>query len=271
MDRARRPGLRGRPRPPSYRPQEGDRRPGGPGRRRPVHHAGRRQGLAVRAHRAARRPAAGALRAARVAGDATRSTASRPTRPAQVYQAQGQPVQPLGGRAGRRGLPVRLHDLPADRAPHRRRHEPLAAVPVRAAAGVLLRGLARAGRASAASSTSAGPRSSPPAPRSRRGCWSPTASSPLHVGGRVDPPDRAALPLGRRQRGRRQRRLGQRPARASPSTRTCTSRSRKVGLAATSARAVGRPGPRCCGCVDDYRSRAGITVETGNASGRRVR
>ena len=34
---------------PSYRPTRGRRRPGGPGRRRPVHHAGRRQGLAVRA------------------------------------------------------------------------------------------------------------------------------------------------------------------------------------------------------------------------------
>ena len=43
-------------------------------------------------------------------------------------------------------FPYVAHHLPADRAPHRRRDEPLAAVPGRAAAGVLLRGLARAGR-----------------------------------------------------------------------------------------------------------------------------
>ena len=42
---------------------------------------------------------------------------------------------------------------------------------VGAAAGVLLRGLARAGRASAGWSTSGGRRSSPRARRSRRGCW----------------------------------------------------------------------------------------------------
>ena len=43
-------------------------RDGGDRRRRPVHHAGRRQGLAVRAQRRPGRPAADALRAGRVAG-----------------------------------------------------------------------------------------------------------------------------------------------------------------------------------------------------------
>ena len=50
--------------------------------------------------------------------------------------------QPSDGspRLGR--VPVRGHHLPADRAPHRRRDEPLAALPGGAAAGVLLRGVA---------------------------------------------------------------------------------------------------------------------------------
>ncbi len=52
-----------------------------------------------------------------------------------------------------RGVPVRVHHLPADRAPHGGRDEPHAALPHRAAAGAVLRGLAAAGRASAASST----------------------------------------------------------------------------------------------------------------------
>ncbi len=73
-----------------------------------------------------------------------------------------------------RGLPVRVHHLPADRAPHRRRHEPHAAVPLRAAAGDVLRGVAASWPPSAGSSTAAGRRSSPPARRSRPGCWSPT-------------------------------------------------------------------------------------------------
>ena len=57
VDRARRPRLRGR-QGPVVPAAGGDRRTGGPGRRRPVHHAGRRQGVALRTHGAARRPAA---------------------------------------------------------------------------------------------------------------------------------------------------------------------------------------------------------------------
>ena len=38
-----------------------------------------------------------------------------------------------------------------------------------------------------------------PGPRSRPGCWSPTGSSRCTVGGRIDPPGRPALPLGRRR------------------------------------------------------------------------
>ena len=140
-----------RPRPPSYRPAPDAGGVAGARRRRPVHHAGRRQGLAVRAGRAARRTAAGALRAGRVAGaQPVLPAAGQPD--ARGVPAQGQPAEPVAAGAQLRRLPVRVHHLPADRAPHRRRHEPVAAVPVGAAAGVLLRGLARAGRASAGSS-----------------------------------------------------------------------------------------------------------------------
>ena len=94
--------------PPSYRPPPGATGVGGARRRRPVHHAGRRQGLAVRAGRADRRAAADALRAGRVAG----------AQPA--LRAAGQPdpqgVRPRrttrstrARRSGTRGLPVRLH------------------------------------------------------------------------------------------------------------------------------------------------------------------
>ena len=48
--------------------------------------------------------------------------------------------------AAQRRLPVRVHHLPADRAPHGRGDEPHAAVPGGAAAGVLRGGLAAAGR-----------------------------------------------------------------------------------------------------------------------------
>ncbi len=62
--------------------------------RRPVHHAGRRQGVAVRAGRAARRAAARALRAAGLAGAATRSTAQQrnPARQVKPFAPPGQPV-----------------------------------------------------------------------------------------------------------------------------------------------------------------------------------
>ena len=74
---------------------------------RPVHHAGRRQGLAVRAGRPGRRPAAGALRAAGVAVRATRSTASSATRSAQIIRHRENPLPPARRRAGRGRVPVR--------------------------------------------------------------------------------------------------------------------------------------------------------------------
>ena len=47
---------------------------------------------------------------------------ANPTR--KVYAAPGQPDQPEPAGAAQRGLPVRVHHQPADRAPHGGRHEP---------------------------------------------------------------------------------------------------------------------------------------------------
>ncbi len=143
VDRPRHPRFPGRHRAvvPSrtrYRRAEGARR------RRPVHHAGRRQGLAVRSRGPARRAHARALRAAGVAGrQPVLPPAGQPH--AAGLPAQGQPAEPLrpGTRLG--GVPLRLHDLPPHRAPHSRWDEPVAALPRRAATGVLLRGVPGAG------------------------------------------------------------------------------------------------------------------------------
>ncbi len=86
--------------------------------------------------------------------------ATTPRRPAQP----GQP-ELLGG------LPIRLHHVPAHRAPHRGRHEQHAALPHRAPAGAVLRGLPAAGASARARAPRVGRRSSPRAPPSRRGCW----------------------------------------------------------------------------------------------------
>ena len=116
-------------------------------RPRPVHHAGRRQGVAVRARRPARRAAARALRAAGLAADQPAlPAAAEPGQAGSALRASGQPV-PAEQRLSRLpGVPLRGHHLPADRAPHRGRDESLAALPVGAPAGVLLRGVARARR-----------------------------------------------------------------------------------------------------------------------------
>jgi formate dehydrogenase major subunit len=62
------------------------------------------------------------------------------------HPAPGEPVPAERGPAWIRGVPVRDHHLPADRASHRRRHVPVPALPVRTAARVLLRGLTAARR-----------------------------------------------------------------------------------------------------------------------------
>ena len=99
VDRARRPRLRRRPA--AVLPAAGGRhRRGRDLRHRPVHHAGRRQGVAVRPGRAGRRPAAGALRAA---GVAVPQPALRPAAqpgPARSSRARTNRYQPSGDQPG---------------------------------------------------------------------------------------------------------------------------------------------------------------------------
>ena len=144
VDRARRPRLRARQgaRLPAARRRDRSRGAGGD---RPVHHAGRRQGMALRASRPSRRSAARPLRAAGLPGaQPAIRPAAKPGQTGQAVQAPGQPLPAERGFARLRGIPVRGHHLPADRAPYRGRDEPLAALPFGAAAGVLLRGVPRA-------------------------------------------------------------------------------------------------------------------------------
>ena len=151
--------------PPSYVPAEGATRAGRPGRHRRVHHADRREGVALRARRARGRADADALRAGGVAGG---EPAARPAgQPGPRAHRPGlEPDQPLAER----GLSVRVPDLPAHRAPHRGRHEPVPRLPLGAAAGVLLRGLPRTGRGAGPRAPGMGDARSRRAPRSRPGC-----------------------------------------------------------------------------------------------------
>ena len=133
---------------PSYRPPRGRDRAGGARGHRPVHHAGRRQGAGC-----TRRPGWSTGRCPRTTSRRSRRCATRCTAQqrnpvaGQGVRAPGQPV-PAEPTAppGAEVFPYVVDHLPADRAPHRGRDEPLAAVPGGAAAGVLLRGLARARR-----------------------------------------------------------------------------------------------------------------------------
>ena len=119
------------------------------------------------------------------------------------------PYNPVDGEPGAEVYPYVVTTYRADRAPHRRRDDALDPVPLRAAAGDVLRGAPRARARRSGSSTAAGRRSTRRARRSRRACSSPTASRPVRMDGRAVAPDRAALPLG--QARARHRRLGQRP------------------------------------------------------------
>ena len=118
---------------PDYEPAGRSHGRGGTARGRAFRDAGRRARLAVRADRSRRRSPADALRAARVAVP-KRAVRSALEPGADPLRARGEPLQSQRRRAGGRGLPVRGHDLPADRAPHGRGDVTHAALPRRAAA-----------------------------------------------------------------------------------------------------------------------------------------
>ena len=102
--------------PPDYKPPEGATGRGRAARRRAVHHAGRRPGwLFAPAGLSTGRCRRTTSRRSR--RSTTRSTGSSPTRRACSRAARDNPYN----RAGDAALPLRLHDLPPDRAPHRGR------------------------------------------------------------------------------------------------------------------------------------------------------
>ena len=131
---------------PTTGPPPGATRTGRDRRRRPVHHAGRRPRLAVRARRPGRRPAAHALRAAGLAGAATSSTASSATRHGRSSRTETTATTPIRDEPGRGVFPYVLTTYRLTEHFTAGGMTPLDALPVRAAARVLLRGLARAGR-----------------------------------------------------------------------------------------------------------------------------
>ena len=180
--------------PPSYVPPDGARAEDGDRRQAPVHHAGRRARLAVRPGRARRRPAAHPLRAQRVA---VRQPALRPERESDATATPGsaQPLAPERRRARRRGLPLHLHDLPADRASHGGRHEPVPALPDRAAAGDVLRGRPELARERAARARRMGD-DLDRARRDRGPRHGHRAHAAARVAGQRTSSDRPALPLG---------------------------------------------------------------------------
>ncbi len=155
-------------RPPDHVPEEGATGPDALGGRDPFIMQTDGKAWLYVPDRPRRRPAADLLRAGRVPRAQRRPPAPAQPR-ARGRRGAGQPAQP----AREPRLPLRVHELPAHRAPHRRRDVAHPALPQRAPAGDVLRGLAAPRRASAASSTWGGPRSSPPARPSRPGSWSP--------------------------------------------------------------------------------------------------
>ena len=142
-----------------------------------------------------RRAAADALRAARVAGRQPALPGAGANPAAHALDAPGEPAT----RDRRPALPVRRHDLPADRAPHRGRHEPHGC-----------RSWPSCSRRCSARSTRSWPRERGhrgrrldddrhrARARSRRACWSPSACAPLRVDGRDRAPGRPAVALGLR-------------------------------------------------------------------------
>ena len=136
----------------------------------------------------------------------------------------------------------------------------VAALPVRAAAGVLLRGLARAGRRAGPGARGLG-HDRHRAQRDR-GAGAGHRADAAARACRAGRSTRSGCPTTGAPNGLHHRRRRQRARRTWRSTRTCTSR-RSRRWPATSARAAGRAGPRCVELVREYRRRAGITDDTG--------
>ena len=174
MDRARRPRLRGRPRLPTTCRR---RTPPGPdalgGATRSSCRPTARRWLFVPG-RARRRAAADPLRAAGVAGSATRSTSQQRNPARQIITQPAEPLPAERRRAGRDVFPYvattyRLTEHHTAGGMSR-----MAAVPVRAAAGDVLRGVAGARRRARPGARRLGDDHHRPRRRSRRGCWSPS-------------------------------------------------------------------------------------------------
>ena len=188
-------------------------------RRPPVHHAGRRPRLARSSRRASRTGRCRRTTSRTSRRSRTRSTRSARTRARQQFERPENPYNPVAGEPGEDAYPYVADDLPADRAPHRRRDVALRA------------------RTSPSSSRRCSARCSPELaaearPRARRlgddlhralgdrGARARDRPDPADRGaGPHDAPGRPALPLGlaRPDHGRR----GQRPLARSCSTRTC--------------------------------------------------
>ena len=243
-------------RPPSYRPDADATGVAAISGDRPVHPAGRRQGLAVRPGRPGGRPAARALRAA---GVPVHQPAVRPAaQPGpRDHQAPAEPAPAVRPRTRLRGVPLRRHHLPAHRAPHRRRHVAHAALSVGAAAGVLLRGLALARRRAGPGERGLG--------HDRHGASRGRGPGPGHRADPADrgagppaPPDRAAVPLGRQRPVHR--RLRQRPGPPGPRPERAHPGGQGAGLRHP-RRAAGRAGPRCVSwCASTRGGRASPTT-----------
>ena len=236
VDGRGRAGFRAR-QAPGLRPTRRSERAGRDRRRHAVHHAGGRPGLAVRTLRRRRRPAA----------RRTTSRTSRRSKPAvragvEPRAAAFRPARKPQQRTRRPGrIPLRRDHLPADRASHGRRHEP---VPARISSELQPEMFCEV---------------SPELAAERRlvhGGWATITSrrasiearvlvtrrlKPMPLGGRRRAPGRAAVPLGHRTASRAETRPT--TCSRSCSTRTCTSRSRRPPPA-TSGRGGGTGGDR---------------------------
>ena len=168
-----------------------------------------------------RRPAARRTTSRTSRRSTTRSTPSSANPARQRLPAAREPVRTRAGSRERR-LPVRDHHLPADRAPHRRRHVAHAAATWPSCSRRCSARSARSWRASAASSTAAGRRSSRPRTAIEARVMVTERITPLRGRRPRRAPGRPALPLGHRRPRRRATRandlfaLVARPERAHP-------------------------------------------------------